>query len=286
MVVINRLRWIQRQASICNVHIAVSRARDPDKVKYKFVVARAASSVIAPAHSLAVYTLIDSIIMNLDAFCAMDRGHKHSDGSAVVSLWLSLRKDKGRASVTIDDEVISSLGNPDVTPDADAFASAPAATSAPSCIVAVEDGDSRPDTRHVRFSLDEPTEPPTNEPDEPDADNLAAATALALSDADGLLAEFVHTRFASLQTLIASWAPSEALLGSEKEIVIKEMMMSSWEETPIAQWSDSGQADLLRSKASKLIDEHFETLRGRLEEERQWHSTITTQQQKKRTKTK
>ncbi len=86
MVVVNRLRWIQRQASVCNVHIAVSKARDPDKVKYKFVVTPAGSSDIAPAHSLVVFTLIDSVIANVDAFCAMDRGHKHSDGSAVISL--------------------------------------------------------------------------------------------------------------------------------------------------------------------------------------------------------
>ena len=93
MVIFNRLRWIPRQASVRDIYIAISRARDLGKVKYKFVVAPAIGSNISAAHSLVVYTMLDALIMNLDSVSAMDRGHKHSDGSSVISLWLQLRNE-------------------------------------------------------------------------------------------------------------------------------------------------------------------------------------------------
>ena len=91
MPILSRLDWISKQVDMGRcVHIHVGRAFDVNKSKIRFVLPSPASATINVATAFVVKELISSIrrMCSTDGVSCMDRGHKHSDGTSEVSIWL------------------------------------------------------------------------------------------------------------------------------------------------------------------------------------------------------
>eukprot|EP00928_Gymnodinium_smaydae_P100244 TRINITY_DN9791_c0_g1_i1.p1 TRINITY_DN9791_c0_g1~~TRINITY_DN9791_c0_g1_i1.p1 ORF type:complete len:382 (-),score=24.17 TRINITY_DN9791_c0_g1_i1:155-1240(-) len=89
MVVIDRLDWIARQVSWGRVaHLSVGRAADQSKIKIKVTLHPASTNTCDVFCAEAVVAFLSAIRPLLCNNIAVDRGHRHSDGTSVISFWI------------------------------------------------------------------------------------------------------------------------------------------------------------------------------------------------------
>ena len=98
MVVVARLDWILRQLHMGrSIRVHVGPALDKVSVKYTFVLAPATVEPLEWMPAQAVEHVIYQCRMTAVWATATDRGHKHSDGTSVVAVWMKLAPDTASA---------------------------------------------------------------------------------------------------------------------------------------------------------------------------------------------
>ena len=98
MVVVARLDWILRQLHMGrSIRVHVGPALDKVAVKYTFVLALATVEPLEAMPAQAVEYVIYQCRMTAVWAVATDRGHKHSDGTSVVAVWLKVAPDTAGA---------------------------------------------------------------------------------------------------------------------------------------------------------------------------------------------
>ena len=87
----DRILWLIRQSSSRHIHISIGSALDPTKLKVKVTACPRApgSTTPAPAVVDSVSAVLSAIGVLSNTMVATDRGHRHSDGTSVVAIWLS-----------------------------------------------------------------------------------------------------------------------------------------------------------------------------------------------------
>ena len=87
MVITSRLMWLRQQV-LAGLHVRLSMgpALDPSKCKIKMVVEQ--QRAMAPAASAMILEVIDALMERSLTHVCVDRGHRHSTGSAVVAIWM------------------------------------------------------------------------------------------------------------------------------------------------------------------------------------------------------
>ena len=87
MVITSRLMWLRQQV-LAGLHVRLSMgpALDPSKCKIKMVVEQ--QRAMAPAASAMLLEVIDALMERSLTHVCVDRGHRHSSGSAVVAIWM------------------------------------------------------------------------------------------------------------------------------------------------------------------------------------------------------
>ena len=89
MPIVDRLDWIARQVTMGrDLHISLGAARDEGKLKVRFTLAPPSQG----RHDLIVADSLNLVMQRLRGMAqeyeAMDCGHRHSDGTSIVSVWM------------------------------------------------------------------------------------------------------------------------------------------------------------------------------------------------------
>ena len=91
MPVIARIDWICSQLHMGRrVHVSYGAAQDPTVVKVKITLASPASGEASPVLKVLMGSTLLHLRELVSANVAVDRGHRHSNGSAIVSIWIRL----------------------------------------------------------------------------------------------------------------------------------------------------------------------------------------------------
>ena len=69
----------------------VGPALDPTKIKYKILVLPAISGAVTPAVRIGMGSALSTLRLLSQQHVSVDRGHRHTDGTAEVCIWLTLR---------------------------------------------------------------------------------------------------------------------------------------------------------------------------------------------------
>ena len=94
MVVVARLDWILRQLHMGrSIRVHIGPAMDKVAVKYTFVLEPAEVGPLEAVPAQAVESVIYQCRMTAVWAVATDRGHRHSDGTSVVAVWLKMAPD-------------------------------------------------------------------------------------------------------------------------------------------------------------------------------------------------
>ena len=89
MPIVERLDWIGRQTAMGrSLHMSIGAARDEGKLKVKFTLAPPSQGRYDPVVANSLNLVIQRLRGMAQEFEAMDRGHRHSDGTSVVSVWM------------------------------------------------------------------------------------------------------------------------------------------------------------------------------------------------------
>ena len=90
MPVLQRLDWIARQVGFGRaIHCSLGHAADASKFKVKITLAAATDGPSPVIVSECVLSMLNHIRTMLTSHPCCDRGHKHSDGKSVISIWIS-----------------------------------------------------------------------------------------------------------------------------------------------------------------------------------------------------
>ena len=90
MPVLDRLDWISRQFAMHRRgFISIGEAQDIGKLKIKITVEPPTSGSISAAVSLGLQCTLTSLRPLISQNVSTDRGHKHSDGRSIISIWVT-----------------------------------------------------------------------------------------------------------------------------------------------------------------------------------------------------
>ena len=90
MPVLQRLDWIVRQVGYGRaIHCSLGHAADTSKFKVKITLAAANEGPSPPIVSEGVLSMLNHIRNMLVSYSSCDRGHKHSNGKSVISIWIA-----------------------------------------------------------------------------------------------------------------------------------------------------------------------------------------------------
>jgi len=96
MPVVSRLDWICKQLEMGRKgHLTLGQARDTGKLKVKVILQPANAGAIDAAVSHGLTTLLSFVRIMLVEHVAMDRGHKHSNGTTEICFWINISHGDG-----------------------------------------------------------------------------------------------------------------------------------------------------------------------------------------------
>ena len=127
MPVLSRVDWMCRQLAMGRrARITVGQARDRNKVKVKVVLDAAHDGAMDAFAAAGVHAILLLVRDWIISHRAVDRGHKHSDQSSEVSIWIS---GLGAADVPVDSLISMARGPP--TPQEEGMENARAVLAEP-----------------------------------------------------------------------------------------------------------------------------------------------------------
>ena len=90
MTVVARIDWIKRQIIMGRrAHLSIGQAQDASKAKYKITLDPAVAGLIPQPGQQAICLALDQLRCIVVQNSATDRGHKHSNGSTEVIIWVT-----------------------------------------------------------------------------------------------------------------------------------------------------------------------------------------------------
>ena len=90
MPVLDRIDWVSRQFEMLRGgFISIGESADASKMKIKITLRPASDAALSESVSLGLQSSLAALRSLVVSHVATDRGHKHSDGSSVISIWIA-----------------------------------------------------------------------------------------------------------------------------------------------------------------------------------------------------